>query len=49
MMKTKIALAALLACFALTPAVAAPAKSGKAKATRKRVSAKVTSTRKRRD
>lgn len=34
MMKTKIALAALLACFALTPAVAAPAKSGKAKSSK---------------
>ena len=34
MMKTKIALAALLACFALTPAVAAPAKSAKAKSSK---------------
>lgn len=34
MMKTKIALAAVLACFALAPASAAPAKSSKAKSSK---------------
>jgi len=43
MMKTKIALAALLACFALTPAVAATSKPAKGKAKSSKVVKKKTS------
>ena len=43
MMKTKIALAALLACFALTPALAATTKSSKGKAKSAKVVKKSTS------
>lgn len=43
MMKTKIALAALLACFALTPAVAATSKPAKGKAKSSKVVKKQTS------